>query len=112
MEIYTQIEQGKYVDSLETLSATAFLNEQPGIKIGYVCMATDAMKDILKETGLLSEAIGSCDENCYVIAAQAESKAAFDAAAAAIEKRSGCIVFFFCNIVIFVVLLFITRHKT
>ncbi len=86
MEIYTQIEQGKYVDSLETLSATAFLNEQPGIKIGYVCMATDAMKDILKETGLLSEAIGSCDENCYVIAAQAESKAAFDAAAAAIEK--------------------------
>ena len=38
MEIYTQIEQGKYVDSLETLSATAFLNEQPGIKIGYVCM--------------------------------------------------------------------------
>ena len=37
--IFTKIERDRYIDSLETLSETAILNEQPGIETGYVGMA-------------------------------------------------------------------------
>lgn len=86
MDIYTQIERGRYADSLESLFTTSILNEQPGIELGYASMATDAFKGILLETGLLSEDIRRCDDNCYVIVARSESQTAFDAAIAAISE--------------------------
>ncbi len=42
--IFTKIERDRYIDSLETLSETAILNEQPGIETGYVGMATQVFR--------------------------------------------------------------------
>ena len=87
MEIYTRIEYGKYVDSLETLFATSLLNDQPGIGIAYAGMTTDAFKSILDEIGLLIDEIAACDENCYAVIAKAKSREAFDEALAEMEKH-------------------------
>ena len=65
--IFTKIERDRYIDSLETLSETAMLNDQPGIETGYVGMATDVFKDVIKEIGLNTPEIESCSEADYVI---------------------------------------------
>ena len=52
MKVYAQIKKGKYIDSLETLFSSSVLNEQPGVDVGYVCMATASFKDILAEIGI------------------------------------------------------------
>ncbi len=87
MNIYTKVERGRYIDSLETLLAASILNEQPGLEIGYAGMATEPFKDILADICLLTEEIKGCDGSCYVVAARAESQAAFDAAVAAVEAN-------------------------
>ncbi len=85
MEVFVKIERGRYVDSLETLLASSVLNEQPGIEMGCAGMATDPGKDVLESVGLLTDELRSCDGSCYIIAAKAESQAAFDQAVAEVE---------------------------
>ena len=84
MDIYVQIKKGKYIDSLETLFGSSVLNEQPGVEVGYVGMATAAFKDVLAEIGLMTEEIGRCGDGDYVIVAKAHSEEAFTQAAAAV----------------------------
>lgn len=88
MEIFVQIEKNHYVDSLETLSETALLNEQPGIETGYIGMATGVFKEVTQEIGLATEEILACSESDYVIVAMADSQSAFDAAVKAVRKES------------------------
>lgn len=87
MEVFVRIEEGRYIDSLETLFSSTVFNEQPGIETGHIGMATDAFKDVAKELGLLTDEIAALSEGDYVIVARAESKAAFDAAIAATEAE-------------------------
>lgn len=87
MEVFVKIERGRYVDSLETLLASSVLNDQPGIEIGCAGMATDPGKDVLESVGLLTEELKTCDGSCYIIAARAESQAAFDAAVDEVEAN-------------------------
>ncbi len=86
MEIFTKIEHGRYIDSLETLLASTVLNEQPGVEIGYAGMATQAFKDILADIGLLTDDISASDGNAFVIAAKAATQAVFDSAVLEVEK--------------------------
>ena len=89
MKVYAQIKKGKYIDSLETLFSSSVLNEQPGVDVGYVGMATASFKDILAEIGLMTEEIDGCGDNDYVIVARAESEEAFRQAAAAVTEDGG-----------------------
>lgn len=88
MSIFAKIERNRYIDSLETLFATTVLNEQPGITVGAIGMATDVFKDTLAELGLLSDPVKVASGADYVIVAQAEDQAAFDAAVAAVEAQT------------------------
>lgn len=88
MEIYTKVEAGRYIDSLETLFSSSVLNEQPGIEMGYVGMATAAFKDVVAEIGLMSDALAACGDGDYVIVARAESSRAFEAAVCAVKQNS------------------------
>ena len=74
MKVYAQIKKGKYIDSLETLFSSSVLNEQPGVDVGYVGMATASFKDILAEIGLMTEEIDGCGDNDYVIVARQNLK--------------------------------------
>ena len=78
--IFTRIDRDRYIDSLETLSQTMTLNEQPGIVTGYVSMATDVFQDVIREIGLFTPELEGCTEADYVIVADAESREAFEAA--------------------------------
>lgn len=84
MELFVRIEHGRYIDSLETLFGSSVLNEQPGVEVGYVGMATAAFKEALAEAGLHSDQVAACGDNDYVIIARAESAAAFEQAVAAL----------------------------
>ena len=85
MKVYTQINKGKYIDSLETLFGSSVLNEQPGVEVGYVGMATQAFKEVVAEIGLMSDALSACGDSDYVIIARAESAEAFAGAVAAVN---------------------------
>ncbi len=84
MNIFVRIQKDRYIDSLETLSETASLNEQPGIETGYISMATNVFKEVVNEIGLSTPEIDSCTEADYVIVAKAESQEAFEKAVAAV----------------------------
>ena len=88
MKIFTKIERDRYIDSLETLSETAILNEQPGIETGYVGMATNVFKDVIEEIGLSTPEIEACTEADYVIVASAESEEAFTKAVETVWAES------------------------
>ena len=88
MNIYARIESDRYIDSLETLSETALLNEQPGIETGYVGMATAVFKDVIEEIGLSTPEIMACTEADYVIVATAESEDVFNSAVEAVLAAS------------------------
>ena len=88
MGIYVKIEKNHYIDSLETLSETALLNDQPGIETGYIGMATNVFKEVTQEISLATPEILACSESDYVIVAMAESQAAFDAAVKAVKKET------------------------
>ena len=88
MKVYAQIKKGKYIDSLETLFSSSVLNEQPGVDVGYVGMATASFKDILAEIGLMTEEIDGCGDNDYVIVARAESEEAFCALPGFVDSKN------------------------
>ena len=89
MNVYAIIEKNRYVDSLETLSETATLNEQPGIETAMAGMATEVFHEVVSEIGLETPEIVACTDSDYVIAARAESQEAFDQAVAVIRTMSG-----------------------
>jgi succinyl-CoA synthetase alpha subunit len=86
--IFTKIERDRYIDSLETLSETAILNEQPGIETGYVGMATQVFKEVIEEIGLSTPEIAACTEADYVLVASAESEEAFEKAVETVWAES------------------------
>ena len=88
MNIYVKIQRDRYIDSLETLSETAILNEQPGIETGYVGMATSVFKEVIEEIGLSAPEITGCTEADYVIVASAESEEAFEKAVETVLAES------------------------
>ena len=77
MQTYVKIEKNRYIDSLQTLLGSSILNEQPGIQVGYVGMATLSFKEILAEIGLLTDEIRACGDGDYIVAASADSEANF-----------------------------------
>ena len=88
MKIFTRIQRDRYIDSLETLSETALLNDQSGIETGYVGMATQAFKEVIEEIGLSTPEIAACSDADYVIVANAESEEAFEQAVANVWAES------------------------
>lgn len=88
MEIFVRTQSGRYVDSLETLFATTVLNDQPGIKDGLAGMGTDSFRDVAAEMGILTPEIAAAGGADFVIAARAESAAAFERALRAVEEQA------------------------
>ena len=86
--IFVKIEKNRYIDSLETLSETAFMNEQPGVRTAFVGMATDTFKEVTAEIGLSSPEISACSEADYVIVADCESEDAFHQAVETMKAES------------------------
>ena len=86
--IFVKIEKNRYIDSLETLSETAFMNEQPGVRTAFVGMANDTFKEVTAEIGLSSPEITACSEADYVIVADCESEEAFHQAVETMKAES------------------------
>lgn len=78
--VYTHIEKDRYADSLEILFAATVLNDQPGIRQGYVGMAGESFRESLRETGLDASALDKAGSADLAVFADAESEAAFEAA--------------------------------
>ncbi len=91
MAIYVKIDKNRYVDSLQTLFTTAFLNDQEGIEIGYVNMANRAFKEVLRAEGMLLAEIDTLSDADFVIVARCPSQQVFDAAVNAIEREKSSI---------------------
>lgn len=88
MTVFANIQKGRYMDSLETLFAASLLNEQEGVSLGFVGMATPAFQKELEQAGMLTEEIRQCTGSDAVVAAQCRDQAAFDAALAALNSHS------------------------
>ncbi|MBQ6756019.1 MAG: FdrA family protein [Oscillospiraceae bacterium] len=88
MSVFFVIQKDRYIDSLETLSETAMLNDQPGIGTGYVGMATEVFKEVTKEIGLSAPEILAAADSDYVIVAEAESEEAFNNAVEKLRTES------------------------
>ena len=88
MTVFANIQKGRYMDSLETLFAASLLNEQEGVSLGFVGMATPAFQKELEQAGMLTEEIRQCTGSDTVVAAQCRDQAAFDAALAALNSHS------------------------
>lgn len=86
MQTYVKIEKNRYIDSLQTLLGSSVLNEQPGIQVGYVGMATASFKEILAEIGLLTDEIRACGDGDYIVAASASSEEEFLRGVQAVEQ--------------------------
>lgn len=81
-----KIEKNKYVDSLETLFTTGVLNDQKGIDIGFVNMASKVFKETLKTEGMLTPEIENLSDSDFVIVASCDSQTSFDNAISVINK--------------------------
>ena len=86
MQTYVHIERNHYIDSLQTLLGSSVLNEQNGIEVGYVGMATASFKDVLAEIGLLTDEIRACGDGDYVVAARAQTEQDFLRGVKAVEQ--------------------------
>lgn len=84
MSVFVKIEKGRYIDSLETLYASSVLIDQSGVTSGYVGVATNAFKDTVISSGLVSWDLDTATANDLVIIADCADRAAFDSAAAAV----------------------------
>lgn len=87
MSTFVKIEKNRYIDSLETLFATALLNDQAGIEMGYIGMCNSTFRDVITDIGLMTPEIDACSENDYVMVAEAESGEAFEAAVVEVNKN-------------------------
>src|SRR5699024_3230214 len=67
---------------------TTVLNDQPGIKDGLAGMGTDSFRDVAAEMGILTPEIAAAGGADFVIAARAESAAAFERALRAVEGQA------------------------
>lgn len=84
MSVYIKIEEGRYIDSLETLFATCVLAEQAGVSNGYAGVASDAFKGDVVQAGLSVPELERATANDFVIIAECDSEAAFEAAVKAV----------------------------
>lgn len=76
------------MDSLASLFTMSILMDCEGIESAYVCMATESSKQSLKELGLVNDEILSAGDDDLILAAQAVSREAFEAAVAKSEESS------------------------
>lgn len=84
MSLFVKIEKGRYIDSLETLFAMTVLMEQEGVSNGYVGVASNVFKEDVVAAGLGTSELDCTTSNDFVIVADCDSKASFDAAVAAV----------------------------
>ena len=84
MSVFVKIEKGRYIDSLETLFAMTVLMEQAGVNNGYAGVASNVFKEDVTAAGLGIPELDSATANDFVIVADCDSKASFDAAVAAV----------------------------
>ncbi|NCB71150.1 MAG: FdrA family protein [Clostridia bacterium] len=89
MSIYVRIEKNRYIDSLDTLSMTAVLNEMDGITTGLIGMANKVFKGMASEMGFNTEEIIEAGESDFVVVADAVSQEHFaKAVSSVLEKNS------------------------
>ncbi len=84
--LYSIVKKNQYRDSLACLYAMALIVDQEGVEKAYVSMATASAKDTFEELGLATDEIRAASDGDYCIAAEADSKEAFDAAVALCEQ--------------------------
>jgi FdrA protein len=82
MTLKTLIRPGEYHDSVTLMVVARALSEFPGVRDAAVVMATEANRAVLKEAGLLAPEVRAATPNDVVIAVQAESDRAAEAALA------------------------------
>ena len=87
MSVFSKIEKGYYMDSLDILFAVSVLNEQDGVTVGYVGMATEPFKNELSEAGLLTDEVKAAGSNDTVIVAECTDEDAFLAAVAIVKEN-------------------------
>lgn len=89
MSVYTKVEKGRYIDSLETLYAMTVLTEQEGVESGYAGVANDVFKQDAAEAGLSTPELEAATANDFVIVARCDSRSAFDSAVEAVYANFG-----------------------
>lgn len=88
MALFTIVHRNTYVDSLASLFTMSVLMDCDGIESAYVCMATQANKQSMRELGLVNDDILSAGEDDQVVAVKAVSREAFEAALAKSEEHN------------------------
>ncbi len=86
MSLFVQVRKDTYFDSIQVLVATDSLYEADGIQNAKVAMATDANKADFEAAGLMSQEVANAAPGDLVIAAQAESREAFERALALVDE--------------------------
>ncbi len=84
--VFSHIEKEHYADSLEILFAATVLNDQPGIRQGYVGMGGDSFRESVAEAGLDISVLDGARSSDLVILADAENESAFTAALKETQK--------------------------
>jgi FdrA protein len=78
--INAEIRRGAYYDSVMLMQLQRALADLPGVLDAGVVMGTDANKDILAQSDLLTPAVGSAGVEDLIIVVRAESEEAATAA--------------------------------
>ena len=93
MSVFIKVEEGRYIDSLETLFASSVLVEQEGVRNGYAGLGSKAFRETATEEGLVCPELNKVTDNDFVIIADCADEAAFASAVAAVyasfESESG-----------------------
>jgi FdrA protein len=81
-----EIRSGAYFDSLVLMQLQRSLADLPGVRDAGVVMGTDANKEILAQTGLLTPGVRAAAADDLVIVVKAEDRAAAEAALAQVDQ--------------------------
>lgn len=85
----TVIKRNAYQDSINLMLLTNEINALPGVRKSQIMMGTDANKDILRGSGLLSEEAAQAGPNDMVIAVDADDEGVLDVVVARSEEFLG-----------------------
>ncbi|MGT2865883.1 acyl-CoA synthetase FdrA [Streptococcus fryi] len=76
--LFTEILKNNYQDSINLMLLTARINELDGVTMSQVMMGTDANKDILENTNLLSEEAKGASPNDLMIVVESDNPQIID----------------------------------
>lgn len=82
--LHSIIKRNTYQDSINLMLLTNEINALPGVNKSQIMMGTDANKDILRGSGLLTEEATQAGPNDMIVAVDAEEESVLDA----VVKRS------------------------